>query len=300
MSTALVERMRKVGIDAHSYARSPGAKEAFILGINPSYKAGRLYVWEGNAKVEAATDKTFRQAVLNVEEQERVFSRWMEVAPGDRELLTDYSDGPPRGRWSEWRPYSDVEMQDAGLSRFKRNWYLPADTTYEVIDFQRPATLHSDSKVRVRVQATSPASKLSVLTGMDETAHFVAQLPTFGVGSVAEAHEVLRPTKAEKPGTVRQGEWFFVPVTDQDLIMSLMRHVSQQNGGLWTMPLESSSSHFAFTVDYGGTKYAIGVVQDNRTGRHHDLVLAGWHEVVRNREVAVMPDQNQPRARYWD
>ncbi|HZU97455.1 MAG TPA: hypothetical protein VFF73_12215 [Planctomycetota bacterium] len=63
---------------------------------------------------------------------------------------------------------------------------------------------------------TDPAPR-RFLVGMDESHLFVAQLTTRAT-TVAEAHRGLRPPELkERPEAARQGEWFFVPASEEEL-----------------------------------------------------------------------------------
>jgi len=72
-----------------------------------------------------------------------------------------------------------------------------------------------------RVQKTSEA-KRRFLVGMDESHLFIAQL-TSPATSVKQAHESLRPRDVpagramRKLKVVRQGEWFFMPASGEEL-----------------------------------------------------------------------------------
>lgn len=70
----------------------------------------------------------------------------------------------------------------------------------------------------VEVERKSPSARRRFLVGMDEGHLFVAQL-TSQATTVRQAHEGLRPAAvpagraARRQKVVRQGEWFFTPVT---------------------------------------------------------------------------------------
>ncbi|MFX0033072.1 MAG: hypothetical protein ACFE9P_10435, partial [Candidatus Hermodarchaeota archaeon] len=61
------------------------------------------------------------------------------------------------------------------------------------------------------------------LVGMDETHLFISELPQEGaINKVKEAHKVLKPeyiimSEKDNQRIRRQGEWFFVPVTEKEL-----------------------------------------------------------------------------------
>ena len=141
------------------------------------------------------------------------------------------------------------------------------------------------------------------LCGMDESHLFIAE---FRDGSsVEEAHDSLMPREVQKAQRrpagrpLRQGEWFFVPLSEQELRrleQSLRRRGSRVD---WKRPLGTGGHpHVADVVArvprdrngrwQGGPRvegfelYARGRVvhPDHRT-----LHLYGWHRVFRNEEI---------------
>lgn len=286
--SALVDQLVDAGIDARAYRRGPAGVRSFVASIDPHPRAGRLWIWEGRSKIDAATNKRHRQAVLNVAEEGRELIQTVSTHA--------YLRGPTG------RPYgflSDESILKAAVHQMELRWSLPKGTHFEGRLKFKPKSLSTGSMAQVTVRAVAPASNTALLVGMDETHHFVAQLPQFGVPSVARAHFLLKPNAARVPGTKRQGEWFFVPVEDEMLLTTLMSRLKQVE----YEPLERKSSHHATVLHHRARKYAIGLVMDNRTGRHAPLMLTGFHEVVRNREIAVAPTPAraaEPQRRYWD
>jgi hypothetical protein len=57
------------------------------------------------------------------------------------------------------------------------------------------------------------ADKNKFLLGHDECHWFAAAIPGYGVRDVRTAIQSLRPAEVEGMKAIRQGEWFFVPVT---------------------------------------------------------------------------------------
>lgn len=284
----VVDRLVDAGIDARAYARGPAGVRSFVASIDAHPRAGRLWIWEGRCQIEVATSKRHRQGVLNVAEETRELVQQLHT--------TAYHRGPT-GRPIGW--LSDEQIIDGAVAQMKSRWALPAGSSYEAVIKFKPKSLRSGSVAKVTVRAHAPASNTSLLMGMDETHHFVAQLPKFGVNTVRAAHALLTPPEARVPGTKRQGEWFFVPVRDHDVVETLMRRLNQVNYG----PLEPGSSHHAPMTTRNGRMYAIGTVMDNRFGRHAPLLLHEFHQVIRNREVNVAPTpraQPQLRRRSWD
>jgi hypothetical protein len=89
-----------------------------------------------------------------------------------------------------------------------------------------------DSKIRknVRRRRKVPAEKRHFLMGMDECHLFVCRLPRAAT-TVAEAHRILAPetvrsNRALKKKVVRQGEWFFTPVS-QDVEEQIAAYIAK-------------------------------------------------------------------------
>jgi hypothetical protein len=126
------------------------------------------------------------------------------------------------------------------------------------------------------------------LVGEDESHLFVAQL-TLPADSVAEAHRTLRPRElGGRKNVVRQGEWFFVPLTrdERGLLAKALRAGAAKQRGL--------GAHLAMR----GRRHVVDELVQLRQGariielvrgrvRHPDhevLRLEDWHRVVMNTE----------------
>lgn len=176
----------------------------------------------------------------------------------------------------------------------------PADVNYRgelrIHTAGLPALVATDKGFRqaiIRPQ-TGRFRAESFLVGMDETSNFVCRLPTY-VDSVADAHEALRPLGV-MPHTIRQGEWFFVPV-DSPL------HLTRDNRVWYDQRLGETTHRAAeFVVTVSGKQYARGVISDTRQGRHAPVNLGKetWHEVFHNTEKIIPPEVKQPRQRHFD
>lgn len=83
---------------------------------------------------------------------------------------------------------------------------------------------------------------------------------------------------------VRQGEWFFDPVTHAERA----RIAAAQRRGAMAIDrsLERDSSHRASVLLVADQSFAIGKVTDTRVKHHRPLVLNDWHRVTRNAELA--------------
>lgn len=285
--SAVVETLVNAGIDARAYARGPAGVRAFVASIDPHPKAGRLWIWEGKSEIEVATNKRQRQGVLNVAEEGRTVTLT---------LHTEAYQRSEAGRAVDFRP--EEEIRDQAIEQMRQRWSLPLHTHYEARIRFMPKSLRSGSAAQVVVTAIAPASNTSLLVGMDETHHFVAQLPRVGVKSVAHAHRLLKPREAREPGTKRQGEWFFVPERNEIVQQRLMKDLP---GMEHNVPLEKGSSHVAeHLLRWRARFYVLGTVSDTRRGRHAPLLLTEFHRVVRNREIVFTPTQTPQQRRYWD
>lgn len=295
--------LRSAGMTAQRYARPPVGKSIYTMSTGQ--KSDKFRFWLGDAEVTVAVDKNHRQAVLTVHEEER----WIEdivwgsssmprtrilnqatlVPNSDQSLvykfftisIVDFPNFPIRGstvqaafEWEGYRVPSRIS------NPFERRYYHVGDSAYQVCQH-------------------APETTTAFLVGIDESSYFISQLPKL-VTSVDEAHEVLKPAGLGN-NYLRQGEWFFVPVTDSPVVedldarlrRSLKRHNSATLGGL-----ERRSSHRGITVTAYGGRYAIGPIVDTRNGHHKRLMLNGWHKVMRNTEVAVK--QAAAPKKYWD
>jgi hypothetical protein len=134
------------------------------------------------------------------------------------------------------------------------------------------------------------------LIGMDELHCFFAELPkTARCDTIKHAHEALKPkelrNKREGSGAYkRQGEWFLVPVSDDeqtildDMVTKLTPIDYRWNVPLTgMMPPGKGRPHMCDEVmHWNGNEYARGRLQhpDHRT-----RTLNVWHRVYRNTEV---------------
>jgi len=282
---------------AQRYARPPVGKSIYTMSTGQ--KSDKFRFWLGDAEVTVAVDKNHRQAVLTVHEEER----WIEdivwgpssmprtrilnqatfVPDSDHSLVhkfftisaEDFSHPPVMGttiqaafEWEGYRvPY-----------RVGRRPYRIGDSAYQVCQH-------------------APETTTAFLVGIDESSHFISQLPELAT-SVEEAHEILKP-EGSGDNYLRQGEWFFVPVTDPLVVEDLddrLRRSLNRRGSAAFGEMERHSSHQGIAVTAYGGRYAIGPIVDIRE-HHKRLMLDEWHKVIRNTEVVVK--QAAPRW-HWD
>jgi len=293
--------LNSAGMVAQRYARPPVGKSIYTMSTGQ--KSDKFRFWLGDAEVTVAVDKNHRQAVLTVHEEER----WIEdivwgpssmpkrrilnqatfVPDSDRSLVykfftisaEDFSHPPVTATTIqaafEWEGYR-VPMNNS----FGRRTYRIGDSAYQVCQH-------------------APETTTAFLVGIDESSHFISQLPELAT-SVEEAHEILKP-EGLGDNYLRQGEWFFVPVTDplvvEDLDDRLRRSLDRRRSAAFG-EMERDSSHQGIAVPAYGGRYAIGPIIDTRKGHHKLLMLDGWHKVMRNTEV-VVKQAAAPRWR-WD
>lgn len=291
LSQEVATKLTEAKITAEPYKRSPVAGSGFIL--NRPRNNDLIKVWKTEmADIEVHPDESKRQAVINVSEGDRELKRkskttvW--IGSSDRTAASLHNSMKSQGIshnpfFGMGRRNSKVAIDKDELFKLYKN--RKADSRYLAVPFEHT--------FKARKQ------EFSMLTGIDETAHFICMLPK-KVDSVEEAHELLRPSRVAK-GTIRQGEFFFKPAS-KTVVKSIEKAIA---GG--RMPrmtkLEAGSTHYTpcgIKMGQGKRKlYALGCIADSRTGRHDNIILTEWHEVIRNTEVAA-PRSMQRRAAYWD
>lgn len=278
----LVEELQETGINAEDYKRGPLGKSIFTITVRPVSSEGTVKVWQGNAEIEIATSKKFRQAVLAIDEPKRTITRRF-----------TFEGARPVGM--KHKQFQAV-MEARARRNFEVQVRIPSRARISCSFEEVPRTETFNPHVIVDVKATVPRTSQTLLLGMDETYHFIAALPE-RVTSVADAHKVLKPAAAEKPRTLRQGEWFFVPVSSE-LNDKLHEYARKHQKAVQYNNLEARSTHQAQRLIYRNKTYAIGLIMDTRRSHHVPLWLSKWHMVVRNLETVVR--SGQAFRRYWD
>lgn len=335
------------GIPTVGYKRGPAGVQICIFSINQ----GALRIWPGAANFELIdANRKVKQIVFRIKENARTVTGYSKCdIYGIR-----YKDG----HWYKTStpsigPYTneaeiDIEKYPNNRLAFKdtdrlQSWLaisLPNGTkySYEVEGryMENRSTQYQPNQENyvaydyVKITAKVPSMDMYVLAGYDEKALFICELPE-AVASIEEAHDALMPKEAKKASSYkRQGEWFFVPVSDDEesRINNLLTKADFDNarvitsfGGLTTVkvngpkgtklelssgPIEEQSSHIAasllsVTSGKSTSVYASGLISDRRTNHHRPLVLNRWHRVYRNLEVVRnLDDMNSQRRRYWD
>lgn len=237
-----------------------------LLHRNSPTEVFALREGEGNDISVRDASRGHRQVVLTVKEQERPFIvEW---------LVNSVEEAQQRAL----RLHQD---RSRGASRPIRH--------PRVVDV-------ADNKARVEVW-TDPSER-HFLLGRDEAYYFACQLPT-GAESIAEAHRSLKPDLAEREGTLRQGEWFFLPLTSSQhgelkkrtQAGDMLRRPNGHVRGHRHNHRPDLAPHIADQVLISqtpigdipeGSEFARGTVRQEP--RHRALHLQAPHLVVRNLE----------------
>lgn len=260
MATNLKEQLEKCGfkvIDAGSGAH--------ILEFGLEDDRESFWVCDDSdmepPTVKVNYDADFRQAVVNITEQERT-------------LLDTRS----------MRKYKSSTWDNLLKS------YAPNGTEATAVRIlHKTFSMDSTDGSRfwcVEFELTLAPSTNSFLVGYDEKALFISILPET-VNTVRQAHNILRPSEVPK-GSPRHGEFFFVKITDKKKIALLDQRIrlrldAGSLAGDWD---DADTEHFAGVLtDLGeGESFVIGPIFGKE--RHDRLMLSEWHKVVRNLELA--------------
>jgi len=228
------------------------------------------------------TSKEFRQAVLFVKEGKRTIKRTVTIHLDRKTKIRSDSS-------SVWRREFPVALPE-GKSKFTARYV----SVVEDIDYR--CWVHS-----VEITAEVEATSTYFLLGFDEEHMFVSMLPR-KAKTVVGAHTMLMPPALRKrTDVIRQGEFYFVPVSDEegDKITRFIKALLKQ--GADEMYLLSSEQLTKDKVESDHTaqcsyrtkaaQYVMGAVGNER----HYTMLPGWHRVYQNLEVPAPDD-----AYTWD
>jgi len=250
MSTNLVRDFERTGLQLQLPADpiNPVSAEIFQMDIRRERGREWFRLWRGaesNLVRISDTDRSKRQLVLLVQERSRTFTERLDARFANRSLLK--------------------QAVVRGEARVLR------ETPQELI-----------------VERRTPGSLRRFLCGNDESHLFVAQFQ--GGTSVKDAHRLLNPQEAreaERAGAgriLRQGEWFFAPLTALEkrllsLELEKAPYVARRRESLGG----NGRPHVADLVVFLERRvYARGAV---RHPDHKTLVLDEWRRVYRNAEV---------------
>ena len=286
----VISTLEKAGLNISPYRRGPSGSHAFSIAKNQSGDGLKVWVPK-DADIDVYPDKRKRQAVVSVFEGARQIKNSVRDYISKKQFW-DLVGG--NKCWAQWEDLSDEakEFFEDKMRGVPTNTHVPnsrfVPNEVELID----DGLYGSTKFIVRGVSHARRSRHNFLIGGDEDKHFVSVLRK-RVYSVDEAHAELRPKGISK-NAVRQGEWFFDPVTkkkERELKKlaktKLFKYGALEGEGSW--PYYNRSSHRAMRLRDGKDTYVYGPVVDVRKGYHAPLLLDGFYRVVRNREVKVNP-----------
>jgi len=148
-----------------------------------------------------------------------------------------------------------------------------------------------NGKIKQIKEYTDPTER-KYLMGFDEKHLFISGLPKEHINTVADAHQSLKHpvvVEAEKEGREikRQGEYFFIPLTEKEED-GLLTKVDKDTKIKCTRDKLSRGGHKPHFVRRlikmrrGRKVYALGIISHQD---HDPLVLDNWHMVYINRET---------------
>ena len=163
----------------------------------------------------------------------------------------------------------------------KREYKIPKENREGKIEYE---IKHTDSTER------------RYLMGLDERHLFISGLPKEEINTVEEAHKSLKHKEvisAEREGKEikRQGEYFFVPLTEkeEDELLDKIDEKKEQTGKGFKkngkLRRNGHRIHFVKRLVFmrrGRKIFAHGAVTHEQ---HAPLILDNWHRVYKNRET---------------
>lgn len=283
MTNSVVEAINDVGGYASSYKRSPLGRGVFAAGMNRIPPIGEIKIWEKiSGDIDVATSNKYQQVLVNVNEDTR------------------YVDLKVRAHDSGTRKNVSRDYAERTLLSINRNLVTANGARARVIELDDPVVTEGREgryywyAFTGKIRWTIPASKQTMLMGMDEKYQFIAALRD-PVDSVAKAHDALRPEGVSR-NAIRQGEWFFLPV-NKAMQETLDEEAFSRPDKIHSSSLGGTTHRVQQRLTYDGKAYAVGYVIDNRKAHHEPLWLPTWHEIVRNRELVRRATSV---TRYWD
>jgi hypothetical protein len=263
-----------VGIKLLDGPLHPGSPAIFQMSIHRSLRFGEYFqVWPGarDNEIEVlSADASFLQLVLRVKEPRR---RYVDVVPK---------------RWSTSLESVEARAHSVGGRVLK-------ETRYDW-----------------RVEMWTPGVDRRYLCGRDDLHLFIAQVRDGD--TVVQAHDSLKPDDVRRvegltPGTVqRQGEWFFLPPSDEES-ERLDQDLRERSRAMRRSEPVGQGAHphladFVVRIDQRTRSahreyrrprvYARGSILH---ADHRPLWLDGWRRVVRNREIGG--ETSQARRIRW-
>lgn len=248
----------------------------FQMSISPSLRYGEYFqIWPGHPGNEIevlGVDRSHLQLVLRVREPRRRFIQVVRKG----------------WRWSN-RPEAEAQAHAAG------------------------GRLLTETRYDWRLEMWTPEVDRRYLCGRDDLHLFIAQIPRGD--TVAEAHDALKPDavrKAAADSVRRQGEWFFLAPSEEELerLAAALRDRpralrSAASIGPGGRPhVADSVAHIDHRVRNAHREYRRPEVYARGAVLHPDhrpLRLDAWRRVVRNAELhmEIPTASNAKRRIHW-
>lgn len=270
-----IQELKKIGLRCK---KSKFKFDAFTIELDPK-RTGFIVNIPKDASIKIHPNKTKKQAVINVTEEERTsyFKESIWITYDSNNFNSEVEGKDIDSLMKHIRTFSSVLNEEDIKSSLIDASHFVQDGVYTITSWKTET--RSDS-FEVEFTVSAPKQTNSFLIGKDESHCFISQLPEICT-SVTKAHKVLRPDVSDK--AIRVGEWFFDPVTDDSLCNTLWEHFSADVE--WEYNNEYSDNHQASIIAYYGSEvYVTGTIYDTRQ-THKDVLLKGFHKVVRNNEV---------------
>jgi hypothetical protein len=176
-----------------------------------------------------------------------------------------------------------VEVRVLGIDRHLHQVVLGVDepeTKVTTLEWNQGLGEH------IAVERVVPASSRRLLVGMDERHLFVCPLQQ-KASSVREAHRKLMPQRVQDAlhlGPKRHGEWFFVPVQNDEVLEKITARVALEGAARHRSIGGERRGGHTHVVDEWCGRDEVFVRGRVRHPEHRVLELRGWHQVHRNTE----------------
>jgi hypothetical protein len=300
-NTKTKSALEAIGLNLVNYKRGPMGNHAVAMAKTSSGDGLRVWFPEG-AEIKLSTDKRKKQAVLNIREAARAIQNktWNLSIKFAHSLdanarsvaIEKFIKKHGQSQRVDYKFFIKAFPNQGNISdRHVLVNFVPNSTFYpKQVEITPSAS--SSGRFQVKFYGVSKTRRTSTcfLLGVDEKKHFISVLKK-PVTTVSEAHAELRPDVSDK--AIRQGEWFFDPVSVEEEVEILRARVTNTHYQRTDQrPLESGSSHVASHFFHKGKQYAVGNVRDRRSGYHATLTLPRLSRVVRNNERELQAVRN--------
>lgn len=282
---AAVKALEKVGIKMVEYKRGPLGQYNVSLAKTRSGD-GIMFWFPERAEIKVSTSKKHKQAVLVIKEKSRKVPN--QTTARRQSCYLSPTNGEKTESWESFKLRNpNISILGRELKTFigDGSKFVPKTVHFSTNNY-------GDKLFHVKGYSETGQTTNCFLIGCDENKHFISALKKC-VETVPAAHKELRP-KGLSNKAVRQGEWFFDPVSQKKAI-KLLTHRKHRHDSYDDVELEFGSSHRAEYAIYGQNgriAYAVGKITDTRRGYHKPLFLETVCRVVRNNEKKLQNTRN--------